>query len=148
MIFRSVIWGLIATSLLSGLYFGVLTLISGWEFAVSQFQLYKFFILTLAFGFGVQVGLFSYIRQMSKRVSGGVLAMSGTTSTGAMLACCAHYLVNLIPILGVTGLVALVAQYQVKLFWLGILSQLAGITYLTLSLRAIPTKSGSRGNLW
>ena len=130
MISKSVVWGGIAGLLLLALYLGVLSLISGSECAVSQFQLYRYFVLILALGFGVQVGLFSYLRRMSKRAGGGVLAVSSTTSTGAMLACCAHYLVNFIPILGVTGLVTFVAQHQVKLFWVGILSQILGITYI------------------
>ena len=47
-----------------------------------------------------------------------------------MISCCAHYLVNLIPILGVTGFTTFVAQYQVKLFWVGILFNVAGIMYM------------------
>ena len=47
-----------------------------------------------------------------------------------MISCCAHYLVNLVPILGVTGLATFAAQYQVKLFWVGILFNVAGIMYM------------------
>ena len=47
-----------------------------------------------------------------------------------MVSCCTHYLVNLLPILGATGLAALVAQYQVELFWVGIAFNAAGIVYI------------------
>ena len=47
-----------------------------------------------------------------------------------MVACCTHYLVNLLPVLGATGLVSFVGAYQVELFWFGIASNLAGIAYI------------------
>jgi Cu+-exporting ATPase len=62
--------------------------------------------------------------------SGKVVAVSGATSTGAMIACCAHYLANVLPVLGATGFIALVAQYQVQLFWVGLAFNLAGIGYI------------------
>ncbi|MFA5821378.1 MAG: hypothetical protein WC873_04785, partial [Candidatus Gracilibacteria bacterium] len=49
----------------------------------------------------------------------------------AMISCCAHYLVNILPVLGATGLVAMVAQYQVDLFWVAILFNLLGIAYIS-----------------
>jgi len=59
-----------------------------------------------------------------------VVAASGTTSTVAMISCCAHYLTNVAPVLGATGLVAFAAQFQVELFWVGLLFNLAGIAYV------------------
>ena len=59
-----------------------------------------------------------------------MVAASGTTSTAAMISCCAHYLVNILPVLGVTGFITLVAQYQIQLFWLGLAFNLAGILYI------------------
>jgi len=47
-----------------------------------------------------------------------------------MVSCCTHYLVNLLPVLGATGLVGFVGQYQAELFWFGIASNLAGVAYL------------------
>jgi len=44
--------------------------------------------------------------------------------------CCAHYLTNILPILGVTGILAVVAEYQVELFWLGLAFNAAGILYV------------------
>lgn len=59
-----------------------------------------------------------------------MVAASGTTSTAAMISCCAHYLVNVLPVLGVTGFITVVAQYQVELLWLGLAFNLAGILYI------------------
>jgi Cu+-exporting ATPase len=58
------------------------------------------------------------------------MAASGTTSTAAMISCCAHYLTNIAPVLGATGLVTFAAQYQIEFFWLGIAFNAAGIAYI------------------
>jgi Cu+-exporting ATPase len=47
----------------------------------------------------------------------------------AMVSCCAHYLANILPVIGAAGLIALVGQYQVELFWVGLASNAAGILY-------------------
>jgi Cu+-exporting ATPase len=62
--------------------------------------------------------------------AGAVIAASGTTSTAAMISCCAHYLTNVAPVLGATGLVAFAAQFQVELFWVGLAFNAAGIAYV------------------
>ncbi|MEK7132871.1 MAG: hypothetical protein AAB830_02355 [Patescibacteria group bacterium] len=130
---KSILYGILASAILLGVYFAVLTLVSGWSFALEQFGAYWYFIVALAVGFGIQIGLYQYIKALvhSGQGMGKVVGVSGTTSTAAMISCCAHYLVNLAPILGVTGLVTFVAQYQVKLFWVGIFFNIAGIVYMT-----------------
>jgi Cu+-exporting ATPase len=62
--------------------------------------------------------------------SRAVMAASGTTSTAAMISCCAHYLVNVAPVLGATGLVTFATQYQVEFFWVGLALNAAGIAYI------------------
>ncbi|MEW6689272.1 MAG: hypothetical protein AB1452_09315 [Pseudomonadota bacterium] len=125
-------FGALAFGALLAAYFGVLTLVSGWSFTVSQFADFWFFIVPLAVGFGIQVALFVRLRQVVSRAkdTGAVVAASGTTSTVAMISCCAHYLANVAPVLGATGLVAFAAQFQVELFWVGLLFNLAGIAYV------------------
>jgi len=130
--------GASALSALLGIYFGVLTLLSGWSFALSQFAEFWPYIVTLALGFGAQVGLYVHLRQLSLQHHHGhhVMAVSGTTSTAAMLACCTHYLANLLPILGAVGAVSLVAQYQIELFWVGLIFNGAGLAYISHQLWA------------
>lgn len=112
-------------------YFGIIGFISGWPFALNQFSQFWYFIVALAFGFGVQIGLYSYLRNAIKHnASKGVVAVSGTTSTIAMVSCCTHYLANLIPIIGVSGVVVLVGQYQIELFWFGLFVNVIGIWYI------------------
>lgn len=130
---KSIMYGILASAILLGVYFAVLTLVSGWNFTQEQFVDYWYFIVSLAVGFGIQIALYQYIKNLvhSWQGMGKVVGVSGTTSTAAMISCCAHYLVNLVPILGVTGFATFLAQYQVKLFWVGILFNLAGIMYMS-----------------
>lgn len=124
--------GASAFAALLGIYFGVLTLVSGWGFTVSQFAEFWPYIVTLALGFGTQVGLFLYLKQLSAHYHHAhhMVAVSGTTSTVAMLACCTHYLTNILPVLGAIGAVSLVAQYQVELFWIGLAFNAAGLGFV------------------
>lgn len=114
------------------LYFAVLTLVSGWSFTLSQFTVFWPYIVTLALGFGAQVGLYLYLKHVSlhRHHAHRMVAASGTTSTAAMLACCTHYLTNILPVLGAIGVVSFVAQYQVELFWIGLAFNAAGLAYV------------------
>jgi Cu+-exporting ATPase len=132
MIIKPVGSGVLTFALLLGIYFGVLTLVGGWDFTLEQFTAFWYFVVALAAGFGIQIGLFFHLRNVTRHrdVSGKVVAVSGGTSTAAMISCCTHYLVNVLPVLGATGLVALVAQYQIELFWVGLAFNLAGVLYI------------------
>ena len=125
-------YGTLASAILLGVYFAVLSFVSGWGFAQNQFVLFWYFIVSLSLGFGIQIGLYTYLKELIKGGQGGgkVLGVTGTTSTATMISCCTHYLANLLPILGVAGVVTFVAQYQTELFWVGLLFNLGGIAYM------------------
>ncbi len=128
----SIAKGVAAILALLSVYFAILTFISGWNFTVNQFAQFWYFIVTLALGFGIQIGLYLYLKSSLRHGdgSGKMVAVTGTTSTVAMISCCTHYLVNILPLLGATGIATLAAQYQVKLFWVGIAFNLLGIAYI------------------
>lgn len=132
MILKSTIYGVMGTVVLLMVYFSVVSLISGWLFALNQFGQFWYFIVSLALGFGIQIGLYTYLKNAvhQKNGSGSVLAVSGTTSTAAMLSCCSHYLVNILPIIGITGIVTFASQYQIELFWVGLAFNVSGIVYI------------------
>ncbi len=124
--------GALAVLAMLGVYFGVLTLLSGWDFTVSEFARFWYYVLSLALGFGIQMGLYVYLRQRlaHHHIGGKMVVASGTTSTAAMLACCTHYLTGILPVIGAAGIATLVAQYQVELFWFGLAFNVAGIIYI------------------
>src|SRR3989344_1369618 len=129
---RSFLYGIAASVILLGVYFAVLLLVSGWSFAQNQFTSFWYFIVSLALGFGIQIGLYVYLRNLVRngQGTGKILGVTGTTSTAAMISCCAHYLVNVLPILGATGIMTFMAQYQIQFFWMGLVFNFAGITYM------------------
>lgn len=128
--------GIIATVVLLIIYVAIVSLVSGWEFMLDQLSQFWYYILSLAGGFGIQIGLYSYLKNaIQHKTSGRVLAISGTTSTAAMISCCAHYLVNLLPILGTVGIITIISQYQVQLFWIGLIFNAAGIGYMLNRIR-------------
>jgi Cu+-exporting ATPase len=129
---RAVALGALAFALLLAVYFGALTLLSGWDYALDQFRQFGKYVVPLAAGFGLQVSLFVRLRELLTRsvAASTVVATSGTTSTAAMVSCCAHYLVNIAPVLGATGLVSLAAEFQVEFFWAGLAFNAAGIAYI------------------
>lgn len=129
---RPVQFGTLAFGVLLAAYFGVLTMVSGWKFTVSQFSDFWFYVLPLAAGFGLQVALYVRLRHLlhQSKDTRTVMAASGTTSTAAMISCCAHYLVNVSPVLGATGLVTFATQYQIEFFWVGLGFNAAGIAYI------------------
>ncbi len=135
--------GTAAAVAILGAYFAILTLVSGWNFALEQFAEFWYFITALALGFGVQAGLYAYLKSplRAANASGTTLAVTGTTSTAAMISCCAHYLVNILPVLGAAGIATLAAAYQVELFWVGITFNLAGIVFMARRIKIYHEKN-------
>ncbi len=129
-------FGAAAFIALLAIYVVALTLVSGWTFTVEQIAEFWMYIVPLAAGFGLQVALYVRLREVVSRAkeAGAVVAASGTTSTAAMVSCCAHYLANAAPVLGASGLVAFAAQYQLELFWVGLAFNIAGIAYVGTKL--------------
>lgn len=121
-----------ALVLLLIVYFGIVGIISGLDFAREEFVRNWYFFLPLMLGFGIQAGLYIHLRNLTARhgATGKAVAASGTTSGAAMVSCCAHYLVNVAPVLGATGFITVVAEYQTELFWAGLAFNAAGLAYV------------------
>ena len=126
---------LVAIASLLLLYFILVTAVSGFKFALSQFTSYWYFLIGLALGFGIQIGLYSYLKQLVKMngaaMGSATMAVTGTTSALAMISCCAHYLAAIIPILGIAGALSIIAQYQIDIFWIGLLVNAFGIAFIS-----------------
>jgi cation transport ATPase len=128
-------WRPFAAALLSvagllAFYLGIITLAQGWGHAVQQLAEDRWFIGAITLGFGGQVGLFVYLRSLHAHAAAGGVAASTGTSTAAMLACCAHHLADVLPIVGLSGAAILLNAYKTPLLWLGIVMNLAGALYL------------------
>ncbi len=129
---KILIKALAAVTSLLFLYFAIVSAISGFKFALSQFQRYWYFLSSLALGFGIQIGLYSYLKRLVENNNmGKTVAVTGTTSTLAMISCCAHYLANIVPILGIASGLSLIAVYQVQIFWIGLAFNIFGIAFIS-----------------
>lgn len=133
---RSIAAGGGGVALLLAFYFAILTAVQSLDHAWDTLWEFRYYMVPLFIGFGVQVGLFHHIRGMGGARAGGVAA-SGGMSTASMAACCAHHVTDVGPLLGITAATVFLVQYQRPLLLLGIGSNLLGIAYLLRCLRAM-----------
>jgi YHS domain-containing protein len=131
---RPEIVGTLGVVVLLIIFFGIVTLANGSiGSAFQEFKRIWYWILILASGFGFQLGLFTYLKQRiaeNTAIATAEVAASGTVSTGSMVACCAHGLVNVLPLVGVSAAAAFLATYQLPLILIGVFSNIIGITIM------------------
>lgn len=132
---RPLLFGGLAALGLLVFYLGIITLAQGWEHAIEQFAADRWFVSAIMAGFGTQVGLYTYLRGMRTHAMAGGVAASTSTSTVAMLACCAHHLTDVFAIFGLSGAAIFLNAYKTPLLWLGVVMNLLGIAYLLWKIR-------------
>lgn len=97
-------------------------------------------IALLSTGFGLQAGLYWYIRrERQRRQAEGMAAVaaSGGVSTGAMVACCLHHGTDVLPVLGLTALTPLLTRYQPLFLTAGVMANLFGISVMLLTIKRL-----------
>lgn len=132
---KPVIFGFGGGFLLFGFYFLFLTLANSFSHAVSQFSQLWYWILALILGFGVQVGLYVYIRYQinelrNSKKAGGVVAATASMSAVSMVACCAHHFVEILAFLGLAAVSLFFVQYQTFFIIAGVVSNIIGIIFM------------------
>ena len=132
---RPFVFAALATAALLTLYLGIIWLAQGWDHAITQLGDDRWFIGAVTLGFGAQVGLFVYVRRLRVHAAAGGMAMSTGTSTAVMLACCAHHLSDILPVVGVSGAAIFLNDFKTPLLWLGILMNAGGVAYLLWQVR-------------
>lgn len=132
---RPFAFGLLAVLGLLAFYLGTITLAQGWEHALQQLAEDRAFIGAIVLGFGAQVGLYTRLRSLHSHAAVGGVAASTGASSATMLACCAHHLADLLPLVGVAGAAALLNTYKGPMLWLSIAMNVAGVVYLLRKLR-------------
>lgn len=126
--------GLLAALALVLLYLGLVTLAQGLQHAIDLLWGDRYFVAAIAAGFGLQAGLFVYLRRLLSRRSrasatAGTAAGTGT-STAAMLACCAHHVTDALPVLGLSGVAIFLGDYRMPLMALGIAVNATGVLFM------------------
>lgn len=140
LIVKPILMGILGIFILFGIYLGILSILNSPEYAYYQSVLLANWLIPLVFGFGIQLSLFFYMRGYGKLVKQGVLhkgtvVASAGISTGAMIACCLHHAVEVLPFIGLSALAAVLGQYQTFLLAVGIVSNLIGISYLIHTIK-------------
>lgn len=134
---RSVAAGLIAGVGLLGVYVGIIGVAQGFDHALEQFATDALFVALIALGFGTQVALFVELRAVGRvhRGAAAVTAAGTGTSAAAMLACCAHHLVDILPILGLSAAAVFLNTYKTPLFLVSLSINAVGIVVIARQLR-------------
>ena len=106
-------------------------LAGSWKAAIDQFTNLWYFMIPLSIGFGIQVGIYTKVKQfMNITGAKGVMAGNTTTSTIGMIACCAHHISDILTIIGLSALSTFLVNYQIPILIIGIIANIIGITYL------------------
>ena len=112
-------------------YFGTLSLLNSPGHALSQFRGDWWWVLAFAIGMAGQLWL-----SVKIHASMAATGASAGTSTGAMIACCAHHVTDLAPLAGAAFLAGLFDKYQPIFIGIGLLSNAVGLSLLLSHARA------------
>ncbi len=142
---KSILAGIFGMTGLSTIYILIILLTTkDFRQVVEQLLFFKYWNAVLIIGFGIQTGLFWYLRyglHLNNISSKTAFGASAGTSTTAMVACCAHHLTDFLPILGLSAAALFLSKYQTYLFLLGIILNVTGIS---LMIYLIKTKKYSK----
>jgi len=130
--------GLLAAALLVGLYLGLVTWGQSLGHAIQLLGDEWYLVAPISGGFGLQVGLFVRVRQLVRQraVAPTALAASGTgASSAAMLACCAHHVSDVLPVLGLSGATVFLNDYRLAFMAGGLGINALGVALMLALLR-------------
>lgn len=149
----SVLVGTAAAAGLVGMYLGLTGLAQGLGHAFDQLRADLPLVSAIAIGFGVQIALFAELRATHARRggSGALTAASAGVGTAAMLACCAHHLVDVVPLVGLSAATVLLADYRTPLIAFSLAMNVVGVLVIGRQLIAarrcaIPTSVTAAGS--
>lgn len=136
----SIALGVLGALALVSLYLGIVTWAQGADHALELLWSDRLFVGLISAGFGTQVGLFTYLRLLQRATVRGSVALTGAgtaTSSASMVACCAHHLADVLPIVGLSGIAVFLVQFRTPLMLLGLATNLAGIVVMLRQLTRI-----------
>lgn len=130
---KAVFWGFLGSLGLSLFYYLILLVATkDFSYPLTQFGANQPWMGFLVLGFGIQVGLYSIVRA---KQAGAVTGVGAGVSGLSMVACCAHHLMELIPILGISGLAVFLGEYQKEFLILGVVTNMLGIGFMIWMLK-------------
>lgn len=132
--------GVLGALALTALYLGIVVLAESWTHALDLFQEDAPFVVPIILGFGIQVGLFVYLKlglhlPDGTRAAGALTGTAGGTSTLAMVACCAHHVTDVLPLVGLSAAAVFLAEYKIWFMAVGLAMNIVGIAVMLRLLR-------------
>jgi hypothetical protein len=100
-----------------------------------------YLLVPIVAGFGVQVGLLVELRRrqrLHREVVAAGAAGAGASTVG-MVACCAHHLADLLPLVGATAAATFLYDYRLPFMLVGVGLNAIAITVAIRRLRKIPS---------
>lgn len=125
---RSLRRGATASGLLAAFYVAVLSASGGWQHLVDQTRTDWWLLTPIVLSFGTQVALTVELRHRHRahRLTATTGAGTGASAIG-MVACCAHHLADLVPLLGAAGIAGFLFDWRIPLMTAGLAVNLAAI---------------------
>lgn len=131
---------LLGSTLIAGVYFGILTWAQGWDSALGIFLPNRWYVIPIWITFGIQAALYSILRfrlfipTTSTGSTGALMGTSGGTSVTAMVACCLHHVTDVLPILGLSAAATFLTRYQRPFMLIGLGMNVIGIIAMSVVL--------------
>ncbi|OGO15897.1 MAG: hypothetical protein A2Z14_14980 [Chloroflexi bacterium RBG_16_48_8] len=132
--------GLAGTLVLAGIYFGIVSIAESPSHAFELFWEDRLIVIPILLGFGVQVALYVILK---KRLfvpvaypgpSAALTGAGGGVSATAMVACCAHHVTDVLPLVGLTAAATFLAEYRLAFMFLGLGTTIIGIVFMLVVL--------------
>jgi len=132
---RSILHGVIAASAMAMFYVVVVWAASGsWSHLMNQVKQDWFYLVAIVLGFGTQVTLVSELRHRHRTRKQATVVGAGASTVG-MVACCAHHLADLFPIIGAASAAGFMTDYRVPFMFVGIVINAVAIFLVARQLR-------------
>ena len=132
--------GVLGATFLTAIYFGIVSWAESPKHAIELFWQDRWIVFPIIVGFGIQAGLYTILKLRlfvpagSTGPSGPMMGAGGTTSTIAMVACCAHHVTDVLPILGLTAAATFLAEYRLAFMAVGLGTTVLGIVIMLFIL--------------
>lgn len=137
--------GLAGAIFLTMVYFVIVSWAESPQHALDLFWQERWIVIPLILGFGVQMALYTILKKRlfvpsglevmaGMGPSGALTGAGGATSTAAMVACCAHHVTDVLPIVGLTAAATFLAEYQTLFMLIGLGTTLVGIAIMVFIL--------------
>jgi hypothetical protein len=103
--------------------------------ALLQIKKYLPLLVLLVVGFGIQIGLFTYLRHKNILCSATAITSGGVSSI-SMILCCSHYALNVLPFI-TPSIASFLSGYTFEIILLGIISNIFGIAFMVYKIKGV-----------